>query len=1062
MDKYRGITRLPLAEDRVNHLLGRLASNKSSGSYTTQEELTRAYAYICNKIAAGFDKRIYKLPKAIKGVPLSDEELNLYLVGIYSEILYLLSTVKNTAEMTEENFNFATAGIRKLQGDLKYCRQQLSSFSLYATQFDTTLHHGETFSTEVNIDRGSTLLSEEECFIDLAEGTISLPRVEEPDVFKIQDLQVGENSNGILGNNTEANVPVRGNIAAIYDGNVDTWTEYERITDSEDISGLKLELKLILDEVQPVNGIRICPVFLGARTPFAIRAIDVSSDGRSWVSLKDEVRVAEFLDEDPEGRYHLSPHSSRFAGEFNITFAPRFVKFIKILIRQSSAFPIFDAYNVRRLRYAIALKEIEILGHKYSSSGELISRPISFTRDISALAINSLVDPPLLPREVGNAEYFISYDDGSSWEQIAALHESRLDIPEVLSPPEGISSIRYKLHLLKDELAFAQSNESIPAVPFIERFGWAARRPFDLPLLHKPVEGTLSVCDPEAATRGRVYPKTIIGYGVASSLVEVVAGGSYQRHDNTQLKLPLPFKNIKDPTALHLYVNNVAWIKVNAITDLGDAWANKYVIQRSADDDRWEVVFGNGSASSPLGKIPGPADSVSIFMSEEYCVIEGLTAPYKMKLDYSSDGVKKNTSIRVYLGTGEAELETVPNGVTQFKLQGRNVLVGDSVRGLVYRFNISIRNQTGTYQESTNDGDVSPPVAGSFRQFKQFVNGDSELIDVGDWTVDSKNGILHLKTKTESTFEYTLNYTWQDIIELTPTDWDFAEGKLDEINIYQSGYKTREESIAFSSIASSGDSSGVITVLTEPITGIVPKSLRVQSGKLGGYRAFEIPFIDGRTEFQGRAKLQDETIPTAVSGANSLASWRLTHWQQIVASASPFFSDTSVFITEKTNLASCVTAGDYFFDGTGVESAGVGYIYIHMGGVGVALASGQTVAYQYADEFATERMKGAYSVDAVKGMIHFSLPLATSDMSKRITFKYTPYRVRYNISKQLEEGLDYEIDTANQKVRVLSGASGATENFLTVNYKYQPEELKTMDLAPYFSPLVRALDIRVA
>ena len=115
MDQYRGITRLPLVESRVKHLLGRLAANRTVGSYRTQEELVRAYADIATQIIKGFDKRVYNLPKAVRGTPVNETDVNLYLLGMYSEILYTLDAVKNTAEMTEENFNFAIATIRSLQ-----------------------------------------------------------------------------------------------------------------------------------------------------------------------------------------------------------------------------------------------------------------------------------------------------------------------------------------------------------------------------------------------------------------------------------------------------------------------------------------------------------------------------------------------------------------------------------------------------------------------------------------------------------------------------------------------------------------------------------------------------------------------------------------------------------------------------------------------------------------------------------------------------------------------------------------------------------------------------------
>lgn len=1080
MDKYRGITRLPLVEARINQLLGRMSANRAVGSYRTQEEIVRAYADIANQILKGFDKRVYNLPKVARGTPINEVDMNLYLLGIYSEIRYLLDAVKNTAEMTEENFNFAIATIRNLQAGVRYCRRQLSTFALYATQFDGALHFGETFANETHIDRGTNLLAQEECFIDLAEGTISLPRLEEEDRWEIKEIQIGANSNGNLGSNVEKGTPIRGSITSMHDSNVDTWTEYERVVGEEDISGLKLELKVILSDVRPVNGIKIHPVFLGARTPFAIRAIEVSSDGREWISLKNDVRVADFLDEDPEERFHLSPHSSRFSGEFNITFAPRFVKFIRILIRQSSAFPIFDVYGDMRLRYAIAIKEIEVYGHKYSSAGELISKPVEFGQDINALGISSLVDPPLLPPEVGGAEYFISYDDGASWAQLTSLEEASLDIPEVLYPPAGTSSVRYKLSLKKDELAFSQQTSKGQARNFIERFGWSTRRPFVLNLLHKPEKDSVSVCDPEAATRGKVYPRVSLGTGVASSLA-TLDGSVWERHGNTQLRLRLPLKSIKDPSTIFIYVNGQLWSRVATVSDFSNYHSKEYVLARDTDQEFWELVFGNDETEGspgPRGRIPGPGDEISLYLSEESCVVEGLAAPYKLKLDYPSDGVKENTLVRFHGGVYATPPETMPSGVTKFKLSRKNILVGDSWGGVIYHVGVAIRGIGGGvgFEERTSSGDVSPPLTGSFRQYKTFVDGYSELSTDGDWTVDKKGGAIYLykDTPTESDKEYTITYWWEDVIDLVPSDWDFVPGKLDEINVYESGYKTKDAEYTLgSSLSASADDRSVTIVDADSlrVRGVVAKSLRIQDGTLNGYKAFEVPFIDGRKEFLGRARIQDETVPRATSGSvpghagDAVAGFRVTHYQNLVNSAAPFFPndpEENIFIVEKANYASLIAAGDFFFDTEGDEPGGPGYLYVRLAATGLQIDSGQVISYQYYDEFSTERMKGAYSVDPVGGVLYFSEPLVAGDLTKTISFKYTPYRVRYNVAVELEEGKDFEIDYEKKAVRILSGAAGAREDKIAVKYKYQPEGLKSMDLAPYFSPLVRAIDIKVS
>jgi hypothetical protein len=1060
MDKYRGITKIPIIESKVNHLLGRLSSNRSIGSYATQEELLRAYSDIGNLILAGASKRLYGLPRVVKGTPINEDDFNLYLLGVYSEIVYLLDAVRNTGSMAEENFNFAVALIRRLQAGLKHSRQQLSSYILYTTQTADLFHFGETFSDEINIDTGSELLDQDECFIDLKEGTISLPRLPETDEWQIKGIDVGGYSNGVLGNNIEQKVPVRGSIKSMFDNNVDTWTEYERVVNIEDAEGLTFELKIKLEDLQVVNNIAIHPVFLGARTPFSIEAIEVSEDGRQWNSLKGDVRVADFLDEDPEERYHLAPDSSRFTGEFNITFAPRFVKFIRLLLKQTSAFPITDVNNNRRIRYAIAIKEIKIFGRKYASLGELVSTPINFTKNIAALGILSLVDPPEIPTDIGHAEYFISYDDGSSWSQISPLKDEALNIPEVLFPPSDTTTIRYKLRLEKDELAFGQFAQEESELPFTERFDWAKKRPFNLDLFNIPIEESITVCDPEVGTRGRIHPRIPLGNGVSSSLV-TESDDTYRRHGETQLRLKVPLENIIDPATLFIYVNNTRWTKVKSTDNFTTQWDKRYVIERDTNNDSWEIVFGNDSATGPKGAIPAPSDEVSLYLTEEDCTVEGLVAPYVLKLDYTCDGEKANTDIRYYGGTYRYKItEKLPSGSNKVQLTNKNILVEDEYKEVVRSVQIVIRDSTG-YLGVANSSNSDIPTFGTIREFKTFVNGDSELTSLGDWTIDKNEGIAYFRDKTPISDRVTINYYWQDTIRLNPSDWDFVRGKLDQIQIYESGYYTKDLSFALSSLASAGDSSVSITSQGEEIKGVVTKSLAIQGGQLNGYTAFEIPFIDGKSEFRGQTKLIDEEVPQSTSGADSIANFRVEHWETIVTTSSPFVNDDSetYFLVEKANSGSLSTQGDYFYSISGSDK---GTIYVHMGGVGVSLPAGLTVSYQYIDEYSEERMKGSYSVNSIEGNIHFAEALTATDLTNTITLKYTPYRIKYNISKELEKETDYEYNADTNQILVLSAAQGAKEGLIAVNYKYLPNETSVLDLAPYFSPLVRALDIKVS
>jgi len=1055
MDKYRGITRLPLLESRIRHLMGRLDLNYSIGSYVTQEELVRVYADIVRRLDRGIETPIYDLPMVEPGSPVNEGDMNLFLLGVYSEIQYLLKAAHGTGDLAEGNFNFGIARIRRLQAGLKYARQQLSVYSIYTTKFGDALYHGETFSNEVNIDRGSTFLKEDECFLDLAEGTASLPRKEEDGQWDIEEISIGRNSNGVLGNNIEAAAPIRGKLKSMHDSNLDTWTEYERVVDSENSMGLKLSLKISLAALQPVNGIKIHPVFLGARTPFSIDAIEVSRDGGEWINLKEDVRVAAFLDEDLETRYHLSPHASKFAGEFNITFAPRFVKFVRLFLRQTSTFPITDTSGGRRLRYAIGIKEIAIFGHKYDSVGELVSKPIDFTRSLSVAAIEALLDPPLLPEEVGSATFFLSHDDGATWQRVGTISGSDLEIPEVLPLPEGTTSLRWKVRLEKDELAFAQEVEEAVTRPFRQVGPWLDIRPFDILLKHTPEKGSLVVCDPEVTARGWSYPKLPIGRGAWSEVIWDSDSSVWRRNGNTELRLKIPLLSFVEPGSVRGYVGNVMWSRVKSAASFSTRNSKMFYLER-ADDGTWEMVFGNASADTPKGAIPSSSDEISMLLSTETVPVEGLAAPYTMTLDYPSDGEKTGTEIK-FIGKSWSASTTAPQGVVKIDLPHGNLNTGG--------FTVSIRGGSGWLGhviDWSSTGSTEP-----FVNYQTFVDGFSEIQTGGDWTVDFDSGIVYLNDETYATRRYTIAYIHSLNYVLAPADWDFVEGSLQKIQLYESGYRTREGTTS----VTSGNRFTILLDGSSAVDGIVPKSVRMPDGVFGTYEPYEVPFVDGYKEFETFGEIQDQEIPavisTAIGGGLHVAQFRLTHWQNLIADGGISFPttdpDSATFEVsgEQTfvdGASEFVGDGDWSIDYEGDGTDGKGYVYLCRTSVFTASLSAPSIAYKYRDDFSYERMRGAFSVDLKRARVHYAID--ASSVSGSITFRYAKYSVRYNVSAELEEGTGYTVDYERPAVSILTGAGGAGRR-ISASYKYKPDRIRTLDLAPHFSPLLRAIALRV-
>jgi hypothetical protein len=1055
VDIYKDTFGSPLSLGRIQHLLSRMQENISLGSYQTQQELNRAFADSLSRLIKGNEKAIYNLPCPQPGAPVNQDDLNEALLGIYSEIEYLFVVIKSFSTSVTSNFNFAIANIRDLQSRLKRIKQQLSVYSLYTQRFGNLKYLGDTFLNEENIDRGSPFLSTKECFIDTTEGTISLPRIEGVSSYPIKKIEIGSNSNGVLGNNVEAKTPVRGALKSLYDGNVDTWTEYERVVRSEDDMGLQWELKITLEDVKAVNSIKIHPVFLGGRTPPVIDDLSISADGKEWISLYSEIRVATFLGEKEEDRFHLAPHSSKFSGEFNATFAPRQVKFIQLKIRQNSTYPIMDTYGTQFFRYAIGIKELSVFGYKYESLGEMISKNVNIG-SFSAAGIESLVDPPFIPPELGSVEYFLSFNDGVSWQQLTTLEESSLDTPEILFPETEVSSLRWKVKLSKNEDAFDQIVRDVTPVSTREVFPWSELIPYRVNLSHKPIDGTITVCDPNIATRGKVYPKFAIGKGVYSTLI-LNHSGDWERHGNTQLRLKIPILKIKEPSDILVYVNNITCSKIASWSGVGKN-ERSYMVARNTDNATnekfFEIIFGNDSEEDPRGFIPSMTDTISIALVEEEIGLEGLAPPYNVKLDYSSSGRKKDFEIR-FRGSGlKRKSIQIPSGSTKIDLEQSGIYVNDGDSCFIV---ITARTREGVWSGAAiSQYGVTGILSSAFETYQEFIDGNSENDSPGFWSVDVKEGIIYTHDEVDDTSNYSASFWYEESVYLTEDDWDFADGKLDELVVYSTGYYTAEGTQAFSLGQTSVD-------LTDA-AGIVSKSIRITNGFASSVAPFEVPYINGKDEFKVAARLQDEEVPTSTAtGSTPIAAFQLTHSVDLAPEGGFFFTEdggeSTVFLNEVANYGSLSSLGDYYVDVDGGYVYGKGYVYVVLAVAGATIPANTTVGYYYNDAFAVANMSGAFSVDAKKGRVFFQ---SQSTTSGTIYYKHTPYSIKYNIAAKLEDETEWKLGDDGKSISIKVGASETLGRNLSVQYQYAPDVVSAVDLAPYYSPLLRAFVVRLA
>jgi hypothetical protein len=339
------------------------------------------------------------------------------------------------------------------------------------------------------------------------------------------------------------------------------------------------------------------------------------------------------------------------------------------------------------------------------------------------------------------------------------------------------------------------------------------------------------------------------------------------------------------------------------------------------------------------------------------------------------------------------------------------------------------------------------------------VDGSTELIDNGDWTIDLKTGTIYVKNPPglfhPAGATVFCTYCTADYYDLDLADWDFVDGKLNEVQVYDHGYFATAGSETVTASVRSVDISGV--------HGMVFKSVRLSEGLFGaGYQPYEVPFIDGEKEFNSSIGLQDEEIPQVsfsdIGAGLRVASWRITHYETVSSSGGLYISNNSGSFDFPYTGYKVFIDGASEFDATGQWTINwtTGYIYLCEDTLTV-VPSGETVSYEYEDLFSAERLTGAFSVNYKEGIIYFAIPTVTSGT---IEYRFAPYYIRYNISIPLEEGKHYSLSYPNQRVTIMSDGGKLIGDKIAIYYRFRETESKIKELAPYFSPLVRGVAIK--
>jgi len=1087
-NKYIVADRSKLLKNKLEQLAVNLNQSVETKQLGTTEQLVHESVKVLNTFYKDLTEPVFEFEELRAGVLPDPAFYNFIFQQILDDLIVIFKELENVESLAVTNFNFATTEANRIHSRLKKVASDVGDYILYtANPTKDVLFFEDSFNNLSKLDVGSALLNSDECHINQEEGIAVLPLdTEITELIKVKETPViNTNSNGEVGNNHELDAQRHDDISKLVDNNADTWFEYERVTtlDEDDQQALVLDLTINLGEAKVINHIRVNPNNFGTNSSITIDEIETSIDGGKYISIKDDIPITGFVTEDEENIFILAPATSKYAGQGAYTFNPRKVKYIHLKFSQNEAYTI-DTTEGEKLRYAIGIRDIDIYSLGFKNKGEFISKAFSSESEIKKILLQTNQNPPEFS-SLTSIDYFVSHDNGQAWHQVQPKEfkgksGEEATIPEILnfnndivensvSTSIPVTSLRLKGLLKRNDDVFSEDSVALVKIqkPFDELYNVPASEPFEIKLNNKPIEGTFRILDPLTGSLG-------------------LEKAQYSFKADGQSKFYLPFSDMSRPLKkvdadpfvptfvpprvayyieelmsasewIHVFVGGEEW--AHAIQPLSDYTANYSTAAQyrlyTINLEEGILEFGTGEntmappSDASIGLYFEPR---SVFPSEGY-------DNHVAKLYFSASSNKDALIVQVYY-PGNRTVEQLPKAATVVNLEYKNI---SDVSGIETEFGAANR--------------------------KTFINGKDELVVYSDWSIDTENGIIYLGWPTSASEPGTIEYGYQEVVELSKDNWDWVNTNFvkDSIRIKESGWKSffvREEKVYGNA---SNAATMPVNVLHLRYRNIVKGTLFLNHhdqspSTIGFYSDAENPFveevdfIDGSSEFEGFGGTDE--IQSVTESLGTLVPDSLTHIatytlkENITDSSDygvsfgyydqgegqPVAADAS-FVTEKSSKSGLAVEGDYYIEkDSSLPTYRNVYIYLD------TTISGGIITYFYV---ASQADKGVYSVEYENGRIYTQRP-TVSGWFITANYQYTDYRVKHKIVRRVDPDhyeVDYEKDIVTIKdeeilKRELFPDTGLSHYQISYDSIVESRE-DIAELRDYFTPVLKDYNLKI-
>jgi len=672
---------------RLKVLLENVDAIYRSGASAVEEDLTAAYHAAMHTFLQSLDGSITgSVAKIIKGQPADPLHYNIFTNSILRDLDAIYSEVGALDRIITASFNSIIAEREQTLQVSRRVSDKLGTYLLYADpSLGAGYFFGDSFNSPENIDTGTSLLDTDECFLGQNEGVVLLPLDGDPERPKLKSYILNKPSNGSSGNNQETGVVGHNAIEAIGDNEPNTWYEYERVIAYESNIPLILDITITLSDISVINHIHINPINFGTPTPVRVVKLETSKDGLEYTSIKDEVPLKDFTSEDEDNVFELSPATAKFAGEGLYSFLPRKAQFVHIVLEQHTPHPI-DTTNGTRLRYAIGLRDINILGRRFKPEGSIISK--SFTIDGEARKVALFANEnPQEASLLADITHSISENDGAVWRALQPQHRSGFAIPEVIDyntisedsidTDVPVEALRHKIYMKRDPDAFEgnvtlkQEKETQVDIVNVPVGG-----DFTMNTTQKPIADTVRIILPfygsYSCPTGR-YGSSIQGDPSLMDLdmlefnVDVPASTSEDSTDILRFDLPFAgFENLYEHIRVFHNGSQIEYCASNEDALGVTVGINSYTSYDTVDGNSKVYFLDKGGRQLQFGYIdstairrgflPSGGSKIQVCFDGDNPRIELTDQGYILLLSANSDGFAENMSIvsMDHLSTDEA------------------------------------------------------------------------------------------------------------------------------------------------------------------------------------------------------------------------------------------------------------------------------------------------------------------------------------------------------------------------------------------------------------------------